>query len=162
MFKEWGNEELWNVLGPSHELARSRFRALLKRPEFLSLEQKAELEALVGREWMRLRIDIQRHMSWSALADKLLRSIDSTQSVARSDVHWTALLSQARQAVQEAHVAASHIQDSWRPDDRRPDSLTDRPGEAEIGAEQLARDALLKPQRRVDGPDQPGGTIRGV
>jgi hypothetical protein len=103
-----GRNGIGGVLGTSY-MARSRLGALLERPEFLSSDQEGELKALVGPEWGRLGVDIERYRNWSARAVALLRAIDGTPPDALSDAHWMALLGEARRAVEEAHVAASHI-----------------------------------------------------
>lgn len=102
-------EGLRDALGTSFEPAWSCLSALLEWPQFLSLEQREELEALVGSDWSGLGVDIERCRAWSTRAGTLLRAIDRTWRGALSDAQWTALLSQARIAVDEAQVAARHI-----------------------------------------------------
>jgi hypothetical protein len=104
-----GNKELRDRLGTSFKPAQASLRALLDMPALLTPEQTKKLKELVGPEWMRLKIDIERHMAWSATAHDLIRAIDGTRRDALSDAGWTALLSQADKAVYEAHVAARRI-----------------------------------------------------
>ena len=89
--------------------ARSRVDVLLERPRFLSPKQKGELQALVGPEWSQLGIDIELSRSWSERASALLRSIDQTPHSALSDSEWTALLGEARKAVDQADIAVRRI-----------------------------------------------------
>jgi hypothetical protein len=127
-FSEVGKEVLRGkqVLRTS-SAAQSCLRALLERPEFLGSEQKSQLAALVGPEWRRLGVDIEKHKKWSERAGELLRAIDGTPGQALSDVHWTSLLGQAQEAVKEAQVAVRRIQFSLSIEDlgggsiRRPE-----------------------------------------
>lgn len=102
-------------------LAQSKLRALLawdervhagrkERPKLFTSHQKGELQALVGPEWRQLGVDIEQHKKWSARAVELLQAIDGTPDRALSDVHWTALLSQAHEAVRQVQVMASQIE----------------------------------------------------
>jgi hypothetical protein len=108
------SEDLRDVLGTTFMPAQACLHALLEKPESLTPEQERALEALVGPDWRQLGVDIEQHRSWSARASTLLRSIDLTPHTAVSDSEWTALLSEARKAVAEAHVAANQIKSRIR------------------------------------------------
>lgn len=81
-----------------------------ERPKLFTSHQKGELQALVGPEWRQLGVDIEQHKKWSARAVGLLQAIDGTPDRALSDVHWTALLCQAYEAVKQVQVLASQIE----------------------------------------------------
>jgi hypothetical protein len=151
-----GNKELQVRLSTSFEPAQASLRALLDMPAFLMPEQTKKLKKLVGPEWTRLKVDIERHMAWSARAHDLLREIDGTRPDALSDAGRTALLSQADKAVYEAHLAARRIvlsQPSSTPTRQRPGidwGLVDSHAEAIPRVVPTHLSAVERTQRALD------------
>jgi hypothetical protein len=139
-------EDRQDVLGLSSE-ARSRLNALLERPEFLSSEQRGQLEALVGPEWTQLGVDIESYRNWSARASALLRAIDQTPHGALSDSEWTALLHEARMAVDEAHTVARHMGFS-----ASIDAAAISIPEPEVRTIRRIDGPEVRATRRIDGP----------
>jgi hypothetical protein len=89
--------------------ARSRLQALLRRPDLLTFAQKQELHDLVDLRLSELGTDIDRFRDWSQRAHALVQAIDHTPRGALSDSEWTALLHEARKAVEEAHATIGRI-----------------------------------------------------